>query len=432
MTAIIANTEEILTSGFAPAAVHLGISNQCEPPLPVTCGWTRNNLYAWFRYLGQRGLAGVDIWTPDKPQNTPAWMFEASASFLAGQHSLPPLKSDELRPDGIDTLVTAIAQRRRRSDYDAAPSHGSRSNSTDGLKVHVGAPLNFRPWLGVGYDVLAFDFKQAQQPLVAATFKKRWTDANASWARMVDPSTFWDFNTTRFVKDYAALFRDTTNTSLFWTQWAEGQWQPTAGLPNPGNSTAVAEWAGDRAEFISSLVVAGNVSNLEYYCFSNEEEDVGPSKGWPGPNGNTSNFITYNRAVRKALDDIGGAVGAVKLVGTDFFPCKISLDGVQDEASIDSYDCHHYGDEGYDDFTSVLAPPLKISHAADKNFFLSEFGGPSCGGKNHSEGCPSGAPKGCKDSCAWFDTPDETQLGMVLAEKVLATINSGGQSTGYW
>ena len=46
------------------------------------------------------------------------------------------------------------------------------------------------------------------------------------------------------------------------------------------------------------------------FCFSNEEEAV--------PKGNTSNFITFNRAVRSALDDVGGAVAAVKLVGTDF------------------------------------------------------------------------------------------------------------------
>ena len=91
--------------------------------------------------------------------------------------------------------------------------------------------------------------------------------------------------------------------------------------------------------------------------------------------------------------------------------------GVKAEASIDSYDCHHYGSEGYTDFTEIIKPPLAISHAADKNFFLSEFGGPSCGGKLAAECHPShpssGAPKGCKDSCAWFDTPDETQLGMV-------------------
>ena len=125
------------------------------------------------------------------------------------------------------------------------------------------------------------------------------------------------------------------------------------------------------AAFLQSMVVGNEVSNLEYYCFDNEEEDVNPDRpGWPGPNTtlDTSNFITYNRAVRKALDDIGGAVAAVKLVGTDFFPCQVSLDGVKDEASIDSYDCHHYGAEGYTDFAVVIKPPLAISHAANKKF----------------------------------------------------------------
>lgn len=78
------------------------------------------------------------------------------------------------------------------------------------------------------------------------------------------------------------------------------------------------------------------------------------------------------------------------------------------------------GPEGYDDFKQILAPPLAIAHDANKNFFLSEFGGPSCGGKLASD-ChagPSGAPAGCKDSCAWFDTPTEKKLGLVLAQKV--------------
>ena len=50
---------------------------------------------------------------------------------------------------------------------------------------------------------------------------------------------------------------------------------------------------------------------------------------------------SYNRAVRSAFDQLGGAVAAVKLVGTDFYPCKNSLDGVKHEPSIDSMDCHH-------------------------------------------------------------------------------------------
>jgi hypothetical protein len=313
----------------------------------------------------------------------------------------------------------------------------AQTDGTDEVILTVGAPLASRPWLGCGYDVLAIDFAEAEQPLVASTFKKRWADANASWARMVDVRTWWKMNESQYAAEFNDLFRDTTNTTLFWTQWAEGQWAPTGGLPDPRNATAVSAWAAERAAFLQSMVVGNEVSNLEYYCFSNEEEDVGfPKKGYPGRGGNTSNFITYNRAVRNALDDLGGAVAAVKLVGTDFFPCESSLDGVKGEASIDSYDCHHYGPEGYTDFTEIIKPPLAISRAANKNFFLSEFGGPSCAGKLAADCHPShpasGAPKTCKDSCAWFDTPDETQLGIVLAEKVLATINNGGQSTGYW
>ena len=35
-----------------------------------------------------------------------------------------------------------------------------------------------------------FDFAQGTaQSLVRSTFHKRWADANASWARMVDPSS---------------------------------------------------------------------------------------------------------------------------------------------------------------------------------------------------------------------------------------------------
>ena len=75
-------------------------------------------------------------------------------------------------------------------------------------------------------------------------------------------AAFWDFNSSRFIADYASLFRDTTNTTLFWTQWAQGQWAPTGALPEPGNATALGLWAASRAEFVRSLVVDGGVSNL--------------------------------------------------------------------------------------------------------------------------------------------------------------------------
>lgn len=86
LSVLRANTEAMLSAGFEPAKVHLGISNQCPQPKyqNVTCGWTEAKLASWFGYLEQRGLSGVDIWTPDAPQNTPSWMFEQFKTFLHG------------------------------------------------------------------------------------------------------------------------------------------------------------------------------------------------------------------------------------------------------------------------------------------------------------------------------------------------------------
>jgi hypothetical protein len=151
---------------------------------------------------------------------------------------------------------------------------------SDGVSIMVGDPLPSRPWRGVGYNVLNFDFEEAEQPAVAQAFRKRWADANASWARVVDPTGFWDFNVTRFAREFAPLFRDVTNTALYWTEFHPA-------LPDPGNASALAAWAAGRVEFIGSLVVDGGATNLRYYCFSNEEENV--------PKSNTTNWIMYVR-----------------------------------------------------------------------------------------------------------------------------------------
>jgi hypothetical protein len=85
LTALRENTEALLRGGFAPAAVHLGLSTQCKSPDPVTCGWTDAKLGAWLGYLAERGLAGMDIWTPDEPQNVPDWMCAPSHDATRGK-----------------------------------------------------------------------------------------------------------------------------------------------------------------------------------------------------------------------------------------------------------------------------------------------------------------------------------------------------------
>jgi hypothetical protein len=84
LTALRQSTEQILAAGFSPGAVHLGVSNQCKPPDPPTCGWTTDKIVEWLHYLEQRQIGGIDVWAPDDPQNTPRWMFQAFKGFLLG------------------------------------------------------------------------------------------------------------------------------------------------------------------------------------------------------------------------------------------------------------------------------------------------------------------------------------------------------------
>eukprot|EP00040_Diaphanoeca_grandis_P029553 m.173244 g.173244 ORF g.173244 m.173244 type:complete len:553 (+) comp31718_c0_seq1:121-1779(+) len=281
---------------------------------------------------------------------------------------------------------------------------GTSSNVT----IDVHNAMNVRPWLGAGYNVLNFDFgADSMSGLARDTFFKRWVDANASWARMVEPvpGSFWDFNETTWLP-YGQLFRDVTHTTLYWTEF-----HPV--LPNPDNTTALHAWARDNVVFLETLVVGHNMSNLEYFCFTNEEEGL-------NPRGNNTAWIAYAEAMRAALDVQGGAVANIKLVGTDYYPCDSAINGIANISAIDSYCCHNYGADEYASMQTIITTPVEIAHAHNKNFFLGEFGGPH-------------QPRSwCNDACEWWDTPAEADAGIILAEKVLATINIGGQATGYW
>jgi hypothetical protein len=36
------------------------------------------------QYLRGSGVRGIDVWTPDKPENTPPFYFQQFKAFLAG------------------------------------------------------------------------------------------------------------------------------------------------------------------------------------------------------------------------------------------------------------------------------------------------------------------------------------------------------------
>ena len=89
---------------------------------------------------------------------------------------------------------------------------------------------------------------------------------------------------------------------------------------------------------------------------------LSPRSSWSAPTSVRAALASLRRSLSLCL---AGCVGL--LLESALFapadPCSNSLEGVRHEASIDSYDCHHYGPEGYTDFTAILAPPLAIAHA---------------------------------------------------------------------
>jgi hypothetical protein len=86
LTLLEEETMQIVNAGCAASTVHVGISDQCKAPKypNSTCDWTPVKLNSWVDFLLERGLAGMDTWTPDSPQNTPDWYFASFQRFLRG------------------------------------------------------------------------------------------------------------------------------------------------------------------------------------------------------------------------------------------------------------------------------------------------------------------------------------------------------------
>ena len=86
ITQLEEETMQIVNAGCKASMVHLGISDQCKAPKyqNVTCDWTPAKLTRWVAFLLAQGVAGIDVWTPDLPQNTPAFYFSAFQQFLRG------------------------------------------------------------------------------------------------------------------------------------------------------------------------------------------------------------------------------------------------------------------------------------------------------------------------------------------------------------
>jgi hypothetical protein len=271
----------------------------------------------------------------------------------------------------------------------------------------VGGDQTPYTWGGVGFNVVNFDFPQDDtQGRVEATFLKRWADSNASFARLVHPVGFMNF-TLEHAVPFVAFMQNTTNTSMYLTSFH----QPTPAWPPEANfSTALAEFSKQQVDFVSSLVVDHNLTNIQYYCFSNEMENAYNHSAW----------LAYNDAIHAEQQARGGTVSAVHLVGSDH-GCD-DLEWVGTSSAVDVLCCHSYSDDGYRGTVDLLKPAVNVAHAVKKPLILGEFGG------NAQTSGP------CKGSCSWWNAPSrfiETG-GQVLAAKIFAAVSEGAFSAAYW
>lgn len=86
ITELKQKTEVMIAPGaFPPHRVHLGLSNQCQRK--PTCDWTETELSAWVDYLKDKGFAGIDVWTPDSPQNPPTWEYNQLKRLHQSAHA---------------------------------------------------------------------------------------------------------------------------------------------------------------------------------------------------------------------------------------------------------------------------------------------------------------------------------------------------------
>jgi len=150
------------------------------------------------------------------------------------------------------------------------PCYGSRKAFAATWTCAAGEPPPVKPtlWGGVGYNILNHNFLEATDPafaingtLVRDIWMNRWKSINASFVRMVHPTNFWNFSIPR-VLPYLQAFRDVTKTTIYWTTFHPVQ-------PNVSDPTAVAAWATERTDFLTSLITAdsqGFADILDFYC----------------------------------------------------------------------------------------------------------------------------------------------------------------------
>lgn len=266
---------------------------------------------------------------------------------------------------------------------------------------------------GVGFHVFCHLHKMTQRQ-VNRVFAKRWRELNPAFARVTH---VWNWDLKNVLPHLRRMQR--TDTEVYLTTWNPKDTKP---------GEARADYAQRVVEVIERLVRQENLSNIEYYCMTNELS----LNGWASMKDNLPKFRDYHRHI---YDELQRRKLDVGLLATDASPIgnwstiQWAADNMDEITAV--YGGHHYiNNHGLDDlnfypwFLKKVKWGTSIARGKDKPFIVGEFGP-----KQH-RGARYGYDRW--DGCYYWNRPSEPLVGIQVAEAIIAMINGGVRGMSYW
>jgi hypothetical protein len=309
------------------------------------------------------------------------------------------------------TVWFADAEVVRTARFEPWPDLG---NATRDIQIDL-AKVVHPNFGGVGFHAFQQSFTWSKDEWDNVIYKK-WRELNPSFVRLNDNQS-WDRAKWDDVADHILRMKQ-TGTEVYMTTWDP---------PVLKTDAERRDYARKVVDNLEHLIRGRGCTNIHYYCMSNE---LSLGK-WGSMAADMETFKAYHQAL---FDELKARKLDVKLLATDASPVdwwntvEWAAKNMDDITGI--YGGHHYvNDRALDDerfypwFLEKAQWGAGIAKAKGKNFVLGEFGskqdGRTIDGVMH-------------DCCVYFDTPQESMLGIQVPEAAIAAINGGVYAMGYW
>ncbi|MBN1394630.1 MAG: hypothetical protein JW959_06375 [Pirellulales bacterium] len=245
---------------------------------------------------------------------------------------------------------------------------------------------------------------------------KRWRELNPSFARVIHlrkrPPKKFDEDASRLA------FLKTTGTEVYVV---------TDNAPDTENADQRNAYAKEIVDELECLVRQRGLTNIRYYCMSNEMS----LRGWARMVGDMPKFKDYHRAL---FEELRARNLRVELLATDASPCAYWNTMHWAARNMDQYTGvyggHHYisefdlqDEKFYAWFLLKMKWAVEMAKAKNKDFILGEFGAKQDG--RTIDGV-------IMDRCVYWDTPLEPAVPIQVAEAAVAAVNAGAYAMCYW